>query len=56
MAYQVGKLPFAVLIDRDGVIRAKGLVNSREHLESLVVAEETGFGTIQAWLKTRGAA
>jgi len=50
MAFQVGKLPYAVLIDASGVIRAKGLVNSREHLESLIVAEETGFGTIQAYL------
>ena len=50
MAYQVGKLPYAVLIDAQGIIRAKGLVNSREHLESLMVAEETGFGTIQAYL------
>jgi methylamine dehydrogenase accessory protein MauD len=55
MAFQVGKLPYAVLIDRDGVIRAKGLVNSREHLESLVVAEETGYGTIQAYLRARDA-
>jgi methylamine dehydrogenase accessory protein MauD len=50
MAFQVGKLPYAVLIDAQGVIRAKGLVNHREHLESLMVAEETGFGTIQAYL------
>lgn len=55
MAFQVGKLPYAVLIDREGVIRAKGLVNSREHLESLVVAEETGYGSIQAYLKARDA-
>ena len=52
MAFQIGKLPYAVLIDASGVIRAKGLVNSREHLESLMVAEETGFGTIQAYLAT----
>jgi methylamine dehydrogenase accessory protein MauD len=50
MVFQVGKLPYAVLIDAQGIIRAKGLVNSREHLESLIVAEETGFGTIQAYL------
>jgi methylamine dehydrogenase accessory protein MauD len=50
MVFQVGKLPYAVLIDAQGVIRAKGLVNHREHLESLMVAEETGFGTIQAYL------
>jgi methylamine dehydrogenase accessory protein MauD len=56
MAFQVGKLPYAVLIDAHGVIRAKGLVNSREHLESLIVAEETGFGTIQAYLAARGLA
>jgi methylamine dehydrogenase accessory protein MauD len=53
MAFQVGKLPYSVLIDAHGVIRAKGLVNSREHLESLIVAEETGFGTIQAYLAAR---
>jgi methylamine dehydrogenase accessory protein MauD len=36
--YQVAKLPYAVLIDGDGVLRAKGLVNTREHLESLFEA------------------
>jgi methylamine dehydrogenase accessory protein MauD len=50
MTFQVGKLPYAILIDADGVIRAKGLVNNREHLESLLIAEETGYGTIQAYL------
>jgi len=54
MAFHVGKLPYAILIDEDGVIRAKGLVNSREHLESLVIAKEAGYGSIQAYLKARG--
>jgi len=53
MTFQVGKLPYAVLLDAEGVIRAKGLVNNREHLESLLVAEETGFGTIQAYLEAK---
>jgi methylamine dehydrogenase accessory protein MauD len=53
MTFHVGKLPYAILIDAAGVIRAKGLVNSREHLESLLVAEETGFGTIQAYLNAQ---
>ncbi len=53
MAFQVGKLPYAILVDEDGVIRAKGLVNSREHLESLAIAKETGYGSIQAYLKAR---
>ena len=50
MTFGVGKLPYAILIDAAGVIRAKGLVNNREHLESLVVAAQSGFGTIQAYL------
>jgi methylamine dehydrogenase accessory protein MauD len=54
MAFHVGKLPYAVLIDEDGVIRAKGLVNSREHLESLAIAKETGYGSIQAYVRARG--
>ncbi len=54
LAFQVGKLPYAVLIDEEGVLRAKGLVNSREHLESLVIARETGYGSIQAYLKAKG--
>ena len=54
MAFQVGKLPYAILIDEEGVIRAKGLVNSREHLESLAIAKETGYGSIQSYLKAKG--
>ena len=54
MAFHVGKLPYAILIDSDGVIRAKGLVNSREHLESLAIAQETGYGSIQDYLTARG--
>jgi methylamine dehydrogenase accessory protein MauD len=53
MAFHVGKLPYAILIDAAGVIRAKGLVNNREHLESLLIAEESGFGTIQAYLSAK---
>jgi methylamine dehydrogenase accessory protein MauD len=56
MVFRVGKLPYAILIDAEGVIRAKGLVNNREHLESLLVAEESGFGTIQAYLAARNRA
>ncbi len=51
MAYRVDKLPYAVLLDDQGVIAAKGLVNSREHFESLIIAKETGYATIQAYLK-----
>jgi len=50
VAYQVAKLPYAALIDADGVLRAKGLVNTREHLESLFEAMERGVGSVQEYL------
>ena len=50
MTFQVGKLPFAVLIAKDATLIAQGLVNSREHLESLVQADETGIPSIQTYL------
>ncbi|MEE8425802.1 MAG: methylamine dehydrogenase accessory protein MauD [Woeseiaceae bacterium] len=56
MTYQVGKLPFAVLIDHNGVIRAKGLVNSREHLESLFEAKERGVASVQEYVAGKGGA
>lgn len=49
-AYKVGKIPYAVLIDPEGVIRAKGLVNNREHLESLMEAYRLGMASIQDYL------
>jgi methylamine dehydrogenase accessory protein MauD len=53
LAFQVGKLPYAVLISELGIIVAQGLVNSREHLESLVVAHETGLRSVQEYLRQR---
>lgn len=50
LAWQVGRLPHAALIDTAGVVRAKGLVNSREHLESLFEARERGVASIQELL------
>jgi methylamine dehydrogenase accessory protein MauD len=47
ITYQVGKLPYAVLVDGDGIVRAKGLVNTREHLESLFEAKERGVASLQ---------
>lgn len=55
MAYQIGKLPYAVLIDAEGVIRAKGLINTREHLESLFEAQQAGVGSLQEFLKAQRA-
>jgi len=50
LAYRVDKLPYAVMLDDEGLISAKGLVNSREHLESLIIAKESGFATLQSYL------
>jgi methylamine dehydrogenase accessory protein MauD len=51
VAYRVGKLPYAVLIDAGGIVRGAGLVNSREHLESLFEARERGVESIQDYLE-----
>jgi methylamine dehydrogenase accessory protein MauD len=56
MTYRIDKLPYAVLLDEAGMIAAKGLVNSREHFESLIVARESGYATIQSYLKSRSEA
>jgi methylamine dehydrogenase accessory protein MauD len=53
LAFQVGRLPYAVLVDADGVVRARGLVNSREHLESLLEARAHGVASIQEYLARR---
>jgi methylamine dehydrogenase accessory protein MauD len=50
LAYQVGRLPYAVLLDAAGVVRARGLVNTREHLESLFEAKEKGVASLQEYL------
>lgn len=55
MTYRVSRLPYAVLIDERGVIRAKGLINSREHLESLFNAKELGVGSVQDYIRDRVA-
>ncbi len=54
VAYQVGKLPYAVLIDARGRLVAKGLVNTREHVESLFEASRLGVASMQEWLQEHG--
>ena len=51
ISYQVSRLPFAVLVDSNGVLRARGIVNSREHLESLFEAKRLGFASIQDYFE-----
>jgi methylamine dehydrogenase accessory protein MauD len=49
MTYQVSRLPFAALVDAAGKLRARGLVNSREHLESLFEAQRLGVASLQEY-------
>lgn len=51
LAYQVSRLPFAALVDERGLLRARGLVNSREHLESLFEAKRLGVASLQEYFK-----
>jgi methylamine dehydrogenase accessory protein MauD len=51
MRFGVGKLPTAILIDEQGIVRAHGIVNTREHVESLFNAGELGVASIQDYLQ-----
>lgn len=52
-SFGVAKLPYAVLLDEEGRLASLGLVNSREHLESLFEAKERGVASIQEFLARR---
>ncbi len=53
MSYGVAKLPYAVLIDEHGIVVAQGLVNTREHVESLFEAQRHGVASIQDYLEEK---
>lgn len=52
-SFGVSKLPYAVLIDEGGHVASLGLINSREHFESLFEAKERGVASIQEYLARR---
>ncbi len=54
LRFAVAKLPTAILIDEAGIVRAKGMVNTREHLESLFAADELGVASLQAFAEREG--
>ena len=51
--YGVSKLPYAVLIDEQGKIASMGIINSREHLDSLFEAKERKVASIQDYLNNK---
>lgn len=53
MTMQVAKLPFGALIDEKGILCARGLVNSREHIESLFEAKAQGVASIQEFMQAK---
>ncbi len=55
LGYRVSRLPYAVLLDARGVVAAKGLVNSREQLDSLLNAHDMHVPTIQQYLSSSAA-
>jgi methylamine dehydrogenase accessory protein MauD len=50
VAFRVGKLPYAALLDEKGVLVAKGLVNTREHIESLFEAKRLGVSSVNEYM------
>jgi methylamine dehydrogenase accessory protein MauD len=53
VSYQVSRLPYAVILDSEGILRARGIINSREHLESLFEAKRLGVASMQDFLEGR---
>ena len=43
--------PYALLIDREGILRSKGMVNSREHLDSLLNVLDSKFATREEYFR-----
>lgn len=54
MSFQIGKLPYGVLLDANGIMISQGLCNSREHVESLFEAKRLGVASLQDYLQREG--
>jgi len=55
-SYGVSKLPYAVLVDEQQRIASLGIVNSREHIDSLFEAKERNIASIQDYMNKRDEA
>lgn len=55
-AFQANATPYAYLIGRDGRVAAKGIVNSFEHLDSIVRAAEVGVDSLETLAEEREGA
>jgi len=52
-SWRVGGAPFGLWVGADGKVKAKGMVDRREHLESLLLAAELGHPSIQSYVAAR---
>jgi methylamine dehydrogenase accessory protein MauD len=52
-SFGVAKLPYAVLIDEGRNIASMGIINSREHLDSLFEAKERKVASIQDYMNKK---
>jgi methylamine dehydrogenase accessory protein MauD len=50
-AYKVLTPPYALMLDYSGAVRAKGIVNNREHLESLLTALELNEPSLESYMR-----
>jgi methylamine dehydrogenase accessory protein MauD len=48
--WRVGGAPYGLWVGADGKVKAKGMVDRREHLESLMHAAEIGHPSIQSYV------
>ncbi len=53
LQYKVFAPPYGLLVDEHRVVRAKGVVNHLEHLESLINAADSGYPTMERWAQSR---
>jgi methylamine dehydrogenase accessory protein MauD len=51
--FSITNAPYALLIDDRGVLRTKGLVNNREHLDSLLNVLDGPFQNVQTYWASR---
>jgi methylamine dehydrogenase accessory protein MauD len=51
--YGVTSTPYGLMVDQQGFVRAKGVVNHLEHIESLINATDSGLPSVEAAARAR---
>ena len=51
LSWHVGGAPYGLWVDQDGQVTAKGMVNNREHLESLMHATNSGHASLETLIE-----